>query len=840
MTPDGDLADGVVYVAITDGYYDAADNQGSAATVSFTVAVPVEEESSPIEGEGAQGAGTNTNTPPADTTAPTVTISPADGATVTDNTQNITLSFSEAIKKDASGTDFADADLAGILTLKSTDANGADIAYSATINADATAITIDPTDDLADGVVYAAITDGYYDGSGNQGSVATASFTVAVPVEEEMSSPVRTPPGNSEAQGAGAGAGAQGSNQNNQGQNQGAGAGASAGSQPPADTIAPLVRITPLTGSTVTDATTNVVLAFSEAIYQDAADTAFDATALAGIITLKSTDASGADIAYSASINDGNTIVTVDPTDNLADGVVYVAITDGYYDAADNQGAVATSSFTVAIPAPLPPTDTTAPTVTISPADGATVTDNTQNITLTFSEAVYQDAADTVFDATTLAGIISLKVTDVNGSDIAYSASINADNTSVTIDPDGDLADGVVYVAITDGYYDAADNQGSAATTSFTVAVPPPTPPADTTAPTVTISPADGATVTDNTQNITLSFSEAIKKDASDTDFADADLAGILTLKSTDASGADIAYSATINSAGTTITLDPTDNLADGVVYAAITDGYYDGSGNQGSAATVSFTVAVPTALSVTSSPANRETITDASTNIVLTFNRPVYKDIRGTAFTAKDLASFVVLRTDDVYGYGISFGATMSADNTTITIDPTDALTDGKVYVAISGDYYDVDDTRGTAYKATFTVNAGNPPQVLDNFFSYLLLNPASQVSSGTNVIGVPTSPIRPDENLREQKIEEALSLLWQALESLSVVVAIDSIDASGSSSNSAGVPENTGTQTNAGGTQIGGSGSQNAGSGGQNNEGGGQNNEGAGTPPDPSEVIE
>ena len=843
IDPDGDLADGVVYAAVTDGYYDAADNQGSAATASFTVAVPVEEESSPVEGAGAQGAGTNTNTPPADTTAPTVTIAPADGATVTDNTQNITLSFSEAIKKDASGTDFADADLAGILTLKSTDASGTDIAYAATISGNT--ITIDPTDDLADGVVYAAITDGYYDGSGNQGSAATVSFTVAVPVEEE-STPVNNPPV-SEAQGAGAGAGAQGSNQNNQGQNQGAGAGANAGSQPPADTIAPLVRITPLDGSTVTDATTNVVLAFSEAIYQDAADTAFDATTLAGIITLKSTDANGADIAYSASINTDNTIVTVDPTANFADGAVYAAITNGYYDAADNQGSAATSTFTVAVPPPTPPADTTAPTVTIAPADGATVTDASTDVVLTFSEAVYQDVADTVFDATTLAGIVTLKVTDANGSAIAYSASINADNTSVTIDPDGDLADGVVYAAVTDGYYDAADNQGSAATASFTVAVPPPTPPADTTAPTVTIAPADASTITDNTQDITLTFSEAIKEDAKGADFADADLSGILTLKSTDASGTDIAYSATINSAGTTITIDPTDALADGVVYAAITDGYYDGSGNQGSAATASFTVAVPVALSVTSSPANRETVTDASTNIVLTFNRPVYKDIRGTAFTTKDLASFVVLRTDDVYGYGISFGATMSADNTTITIDPTNPLTDGKVYVAISGDYYDANDTRGTAFKATFTADVGNPPQMLDDFFSYLLLNPASQISSGTNVIGVPMPPIQPDESLREQKIEEALSLLWQALESLSVVVAIDSIDVSGSSSNSAGVPENTTTtttttQTNAGGTQTGGSGGQSNEGGGQNNEGGGQNNEdeGAGTPPDPSEVIE
>ena len=819
VDPTADLTDGTVYVALTDGYYDAADNQGAATNSSFTVAIPVEETETEDETEV---------TPPTDTTAPTVTISPADASTVTDNTQDITLSFSEAIKKDASGTDFVAADLTSILTLKSTDASGTDIAYSATIDSANTTITIDPTDNLADGVVYVALTDGYYDSSGNQGSVATASFTVAVPVEEEeeVSSPVRTPPISGEAQGAGAGA--QGTNQgaNNQGAN------ANANNQPPADTTAPTVTISPTDGSTVTDGATDVVLTFNEAVYQDTADTVFDATTLAGSITLKVTDANGADIAYTASINADNTIVTVDPTADLTDGTVYVALTDGYYDAADNQGAATNSSFTVALPAPA---DTTAPTVTISPTDGSTVTDGATDVVLTFNEAVYQDTADTVFDATTLAGSITLKVTDANGADIAYTASINADNTIVTVDPTADLTDGTVYVALTDGYYDAADNQGAATNSSFTVAIPVEetetedetevTPPTDTTAPTVTISPADASTVTDNTQDITLSFSEAIKKDASGTDFAAADLTSILTLKSTDASGTDIAYSATIDSANTTITIDPTDNLADGVVYVALTDGYYDSSGNQGSVATASFTVAMSAELVVTSSPANRATVTDGATNITLTFNRPVYKDIRGTAFTTKDLASFVVLRTDDAYGYGISFEATMSADNTAITIDPTDALSDGKVYVAISGDYYDADDTRGTAYKATFTVNAGNPPQVFDDFFSYLLLNPpVSQNSpplSGV-VSGIPTPPIQPDEGLRERKIEEALSLLWQALESLSVVVAIDSIDASSSSSSSVSVAAGT-TQTN---TQSGGS--------------GGQENEGTGTPPDPEEVVE
>ena len=539
------------------------------------------------------------------------------------------------------------------------------------------------------------------------------------------------------------------------------------------------------------DATVNITISFDRAIYADTDDTVFAADTLGDVVSLHATNASGAAIPFGASISADNRVITVDPTSDLPTGAVYVAISDGYYDADDVQGDAASAIFFIAAapaapgsgptidvpdtPAPEAPgsgptvdaPDTTAPTVTMSPADGTTITDNTQDITLTFSEAVSKDASGTAFADADLAGILTVKSTDASGTDIAYTATINAGNDMITIDPTDNLADGAVYVAITDGYYDAAGNQGSAANVSFTVAAP------DTTAPTVTMSPADGTTITDNTQDITLTFSEAVSKDASGTAFADADLAGILTVKSTDASGTDIAYTATINAGNDMITIDPTDNLADGAVYVAITDGYYDAAGNQGSAANVSFTVAFLEEFVVTSSPADQETVTDNAIDISLTFNRPVYRDRNGTEFTTKELASFVVLRTDDVYGYAIPFEAQMDDTNTVITIDPTDSLVDGGVYVAISGDYYDADENRGVAFDATFTVDTGTPPAVQD-FFSHLLL--LSPIFSSDGPLKAPTLSVEPDEVLRQQKILETVSLLWQALESLSIVAAMDS----------------------------------------------------------------
>ena len=167
--------------------------------------------------------------------------------------------------------------------------------------------------------------------------------------------------------------------------------------------------------------------------------------------------------------------------------------------------------------------------------------------------------------------------------------------------------------------------------------------------------------------------------------------------------------------------------------------------------------------------------MTDNAIDISLTFNRPAYRDRNGTLFTTNELASFVVLRTDDVYGYAIPFEAQMDDTNTVITIDPTDSLVDGDVYVAISGDYYDADENRGVAFDATFTVDTGTPPVVQD-FFSHLLL--LSPILSSDGPLKAPTLSIEPDEVLRQQKILETVSLLWQALESLSIVAAMDNVD--------------------------------------------------------------
>ena len=96
---------------------------------------------------------------------------------------DITLTFAEAVHKDASGAAFGGHDdLAAILTLKRTGANGADIAYAAQHRRREHGGHRRPrTPTWRTGAVYVAVSGDYYDADGVRGTAAGATFTVAAP-----------------------------------------------------------------------------------------------------------------------------------------------------------------------------------------------------------------------------------------------------------------------------------------------------------------------------------------------------------------------------------------------------------------------------------------------------------------------------------------------------------------------------------------------------------------------------------------------------------------------------------------------------------------------------------
>ena len=104
-------------------------------------------------------------------------------------------------------------------------------------------------------------------------------------------------------------------------------------------------------------------------------------------------------------------------------------------------------------------TDTTAPTVTFSPVNGATGVAISDNIIITFSEAV-RNIDNTVLTNSNIDSLITLKLTNAIGTNITFDATIDANMKVITINPISNLfySPQAVYVAIGATVEDAEDN----------------------------------------------------------------------------------------------------------------------------------------------------------------------------------------------------------------------------------------------------------------------------------------------------------------------------------------------------------------------------------------------
>ena len=253
----------------------------------------------------------------------------------------------------------------------------------------------------------------------------------------------------------------------------------------------PMVTISPANGALTNANAGNITLTFSEAVYKDASQTEFGAADLGTLIELKVNNDSGSGIDFAASIDAANTVVTVNPDANLADGKVYVEVGSGFYGGNGSQGAETSVTFTV---------DATAPTVSSATVSGST-------LTVTFSEDMDTSAgakADKSAFAVTVAGssrAVNSYTLSGKTATLTLASAVTA-GQAVTVaytKPTGNNAKPL---------RDVAGNELANFSRSL-----------DTAAATVTFSPANGERTNANSGNITLTFSEAVYKDASGTVF---------------------------------------------------------------------------------------------------------------------------------------------------------------------------------------------------------------------------------------------------------------------------------------------------------------------------------
>ena len=286
---------------------------------------------------------------------------------------------------------------------------------------------------------------------------------------------------------------------------------------------------------------------------------------------------------------------------------------------------------------------------------------------------------DSALTNTNVDSLITLKVNNSSGADIAFDATIDSDKKVITINPNSNLTGQQnVYVAIGATVEDQTCGQAiTAANATFTVV--------DTDVPTLTSStPTDGATEVGVNDNIVLNFSKAV----------DAESGNIVIYKSSDDSEVEsipVGNAKVSGSGSTQVTINPAATLDSSTnYYVQIAATAFDDSSSNSYAGindktTLNFTtadVAAPTLSS--STPADGATGIAVDTNIVLNFNEAV----------DAESGNIIIYKSSDnsqVESIPVGDSKVSGSGSTAITINPSSTL-DGSTayYVQVAATAFD------------------------------------------------------------------------------------------------------------------------------------------------------
>ena len=458
------------------------------------------------------------------------------------------------------------------------------------------------------------------------------------------------------------------------------------------DTTPPtVVSVTPLGASTGVAVNTLVTATFSEALNVASVTTS----------TFQFRDSNNNLVAATVTYNSSTKTVTLTPTNQLANGMLYmltiVGGAGGVEDLAGNDLATNIfSSFTTVA------ADTTPPTVvSVTPVGISTGVATSTPVTVTFSEALNA--------ATVSASTFVLR--DPNNNIVPATISYSTATKTVTLTPTSPLANGTLYMlTIVGGSSGVKDLAGNPLATNIfssftTVAAAPP----DTTPPTVvSVSPLGASTGVAINSPVIVTFSEPLNPASVSSS----------TIQLRDPNNNLVAATVSYNAGNNTATLTPTNPLANGTLYMLTvvggTGGVTDLAGNDLAANVfTSFTTVAaappvdttpPTVVSV--SPVSGSTGVATGASVTVTFSEPLNPTSVSSNTIQLRNSSFILVPATVSY----------NASNNTATLAPTSPLANGAMYmVTVVGGANGVKDLAGnalaTSLLTTFTTVAAAPP---------------------------------------------------------------------------------------------------------------------------------
>ena len=296
---------------------------------------------------------------------------------------------------DKTGTEILDPK--PLITFKLDNESGADVNFTATINTGKDTITITPDAFLSNSQVYYIELDSVKDAAGNATDIFKSTFTTVA-----------------------------------------------------LDVTPPVATIYPDSGAVDVPVNVVITIKFDEPVLDKTGADITDAN-LNSIITLKKDSITGADVNFTATINAEKDSIRITPQTLLLNDQVYYIKLDSVSDASGNVADTIIASFTTIIAG-----DFTPPVATIYPSNGAVDVPVDTFITIAFNEPVRNTDATDITDPKLL---ITFKLDNASGLDVAFDATINTDKDTITVTPSAELAKNQKYYLKLDIVEDTAGNE---------------------------------------------------------------------------------------------------------------------------------------------------------------------------------------------------------------------------------------------------------------------------------------------------------------------------------------------------------------------------------------------
>ncbi|QHI72099.1 S-layer homology domain-containing protein [Aminipila terrae] len=301
------------------------------------------------------------------------------------------------------------------------------------------------------------------------------------------------------------------------------------------------ITIDPKNKATKVKVNTEITLTFKNSVTQYDGSTIRNSD-IPDMVSIRRNSSSGSKVSFSGSINSSKKVITLTPDKDLDDDTKYYVVIPSkeFLYSKNNYNASQTTYFTTG--------DDSDDIVSFSPKSKATDVSCSVDPTITFSEAVqtYSGSSSSISDSYIEQNII-FKEDSSSGRNVSFRGSINSSNKKITIDPKSSLKEGQkYYLEVPSRKFKTKSDGTSIGSYSVTWTTASPS------APTVSFSPASGASNVPLDSKITLSFSTNIYNTSGsnlDTYYVSSNV----TLRD-NTSGSNISFSSSIGSSSIVLT----------------------------------------------------------------------------------------------------------------------------------------------------------------------------------------------------------------------------------------------------------------------------------------------